>query len=167
MSKLNKESNSSTMDDKLLTNRNVITKRDNGRLRVQLDFVGDPGKTEQSHKDSTDITYMINQHVRMGGSFELPPAALQDYTGIPTYQEALNTVMEMDDLFNNLPLPIREAYGHDPAKLAQALEDPSQKLKVMETLGFTAKDGAPKQVSDTETKIFDSMNESDKKSTAE
>lgn len=108
---------------------NVCTRRPDGSLDVSLSFKGDPGLTEQSHKELCDIEYIINRHIGAGNTLVVPPEArevFQDFTMIPDYQECLNIVDSIDQTFATLPAKVRGAFDHRPALLMDALNDPTQ-----------------------------------------
>lgn len=108
-------------------------RREDGSLRVSLSFEGDLGRTEQSHKDSCDISYIISQYVRSGENIIMPEQAVsmfQDFVDMPDYQDCLNMVNSIDDTFTRLPLDVRVAFDHNPALFMNALNDPSQVSKL-------------------------------------
>lgn len=114
---------------------------ESGKRRVSLSFVNDPGKTEQSHKDSCDILNILNRYARMGGVPPMPESEFVDLTATPSYQEALNTVMKIDSIFEQLPLKAREAYDHDPAKFMDAVYNPAERDNLIALGIFNPKDG--------------------------
>lgn len=138
---------SPSLDDNLLkvsidNSGNVCEFYSSGRRRVMVDFSNDPGVTEQSHKDSCDITYILNQHIRMGGIPPMPENQFYDFTNVPDYQTALNTVLQIDSLFESLPLDARVAYDHDPVRFMKAVEDPSQRDALIKLGVFKPMEGA-------------------------
>jgi hypothetical protein len=106
--------------------------RPNGTREVQLSFVGDPGKTEQSHKDICEISYILGQHAKAGLKPALMPHDVLDLTALPDYQTCLNSVLKIDDLFDTLSVDIKSEFDHDPARLMAALRDPSQEGRLVE-----------------------------------
>lgn len=149
MSKVSKVSPVTPLDDSSYlvdcykeASGNIVEIYSNGRRRVYLDFVGDPGCTEQSHKDACDLTYILGQHLKLGGIPPMPESQFNDLTTIPDYQSCLNAVNQIDDLFDTLPLKARQAYDYDPAKFMAAVYDPSQRDNLI-TLGvFKPMDGS-------------------------
>lgn len=136
----------SPLPDKLLKTcrdhaGNIVQIFESGRKRVMLDFTGDPGLTEQAHKDQCDIVNLINSHLRFGGIPPMPESTFVDLTNMPSYSEALNTVLKIDDIFEQLPLKVRDAYGHDPVIFMDALHDPMQRDKLVELGIFNPMDG--------------------------
>lgn len=120
---------------------NDVYIRSNGTRSVTLSFIGDPGLTVQSHKESCDIGYIVDSHLRLGGVPPMPESAFNDFSEMPDYQTALNTVMAIDELFSNLPIKIKSHFDNNPAALMAAVEDPSQRDTLIELGVFTPKDG--------------------------
>lgn len=116
---------------------NVWSKREDGSLSVSLSFLGDDGLTEQSHSKSCDISYLVESYKRRGLPFVITDDVFKDFTELPDYQTALNTVREIDSLFMRFDAKIREEFGHDPSKLMSAIEDPGQRDRLIE-LGIFA-----------------------------
>lgn len=136
-----------SLDDSLLSvsvdsHGNVVEIYKSGRRRVSIDFSNDPGVTEQCHKDSCDITYILNHHLRMGGIPPMPEQQFQDFTNVPDYQTALNTVLQIDSLFEQLPLEARVAYDHDPARFMAAVHDPAHRDTLIKLGVFKPMEGA-------------------------
>ncbi|QXP08451.1 MAG: internal scaffolding protein [Arizlama microvirus] len=115
--------------------------RANGSRRVSLSFENDPGLTVQNHKDSCDITNILAGHIRMGDMPPMPESVFTDLTNMPDYQTCLNTVMAIDDIFDNLPPKVKIAFEQNPAALMAAVEDPTQRDRLIELGVFTATDG--------------------------
>lgn len=121
----------------------LVTIRDDGTRSVTLDFKNDPGVTEQSHKDNCDITYILNQYIRSGVSPQIPESVFKDLTLLPDYQTCLNTVSQIDSLFKDLPLAVRQAYDFNPAAFMDAVEDPTQRDTLTKLGVFNAIEGVP------------------------
>lgn len=108
-----------------------VIQREDGRLRVTMDCF-DAGKTEQSHKDGTDINYILMQHVKAGVKPALADHEFIDFTKMPDYQTCLNTVLSIDGYFDQLPIKVKEAFKQDPALLMDAIKDPTQRGRLIE-----------------------------------
>ena len=113
----------------------LVQIRSNGTRKVSLSFVNDPGLTEQSHGDQTSIQFILDQYIRAGQKVVMPESEFQNLLDIPSYQDALNVVHTIEDTFMNLPLKVREAYGHDPKLFMSAIENPEERTK-LEGLGI-------------------------------
>lgn len=84
----------------------VMTLKESGRENL-YDYI-------QSHRDSVDI-HKILQRFEEGDVAALSKVQGQfgDFSQFPkTYAEMLNQVIEGENAFNNLPLDIREKFGH-------------------------------------------------------
>lgn len=71
----------------------------------------------------------INELVRKFGITGKMPTTMRmprsgDFTGVGTYQEALQAVRDAEMEFLKLPALIRERFKHDPQKLIEFVEDP-------------------------------------------
>lgn len=111
----------------------LVEIRSDGSRRVSLGFDGDAGCTEQSHKEFADISYILNQHIKQTGSLpQLMPGQFQDLTSLPDYQTCLNTVLQIDDLFDSLPVKVKEEFGQDPVRFTRSLSDPMQRDRLIE-----------------------------------
>lgn len=85
-----------------------------------------PGRTKQSFAKACDIN-TIMARARQGGI--VPGRAGQpmygDFSKMPTdYQECLQTVINADEAFMQLPAAIRAKFANDPAFLVDWLNDP-------------------------------------------
>lgn len=123
---------------------NFVEMYSSGRRRVFVDFSKDPGLTEQCHAPMTDIANIVAYHTRMGGMPPMPEATFVDLTQTLPYQEALNSVLQIESLFESLPLKARVAYDHNPALFMKAVEDPSQRDRLIELGIFNPKVDPPK-----------------------
>lgn len=113
----------------------------NGRKRVRMDFSNDPGVTDPSFLQSCDLEHLISLHVQSGQSFTLPESELVDFTQMPDYQTALNTVIKIDEYFSHLPVSVKQAYDNNPALLMAALDDPSQRDRLIQLGVFKPMEG--------------------------
>lgn len=92
------------------------------------------GLTEQSHKDSCDINVIMKNYDKTG----MVPVMLDqvpkfgDFSQVVDYQSALNLVIDAEEKFMQLPAAIRNEYDHDPQKFLFAIEDPSQRARLIE-----------------------------------
>lgn len=122
---------------------NIVEFFSSGRRRVSIDFSDSPSLTEQSHKDSCNIDYLVAHHLRMGGIPPMPETQFVDLTQSLGYQDALNKVLQIDSLFESLPLAARDAYGHDPIKFMAAVEDPAERDRMIQLGIFKPKVEVP------------------------
>lgn len=99
----------------------------------------DPSKAVQSQKEESDINTIVR---RFGLTGQLPSNVRMpqygDFTGITTYQDALNAVLEAQASFQALPAHIRERFGHDPEKFVEFCFDENNRAEA-EKLGLVLK----------------------------
>lgn len=72
----------------------------------------------QSHKDSVDINLILDRFARGDASvLNKVQGVFGDFTSMPkTLAELSQRVLDAEQLFSNLPLEIREEFGHDPSQ---------------------------------------------------
>lgn len=103
-----------------------------------ITFAEGTGKTDQSQVDDCDINKIMARYKKLG---VLPPetAVKQfiDVSNIGDYHSSMNAILAAQDAFMQLDARIREAFENDPALLIAALEDPSQKEKLV-SLGLVS-----------------------------
>lgn len=105
-----------------------------------VDFQGQESVAVQYAKDECDINKImakwqrdgVIEHVKEhGGSYG-------DFTVDFDYHEALNRVIEANDMFMALPSSVRAQFDNDPGNFLQAVSDPDQNKKLVE-LGLATK----------------------------
>lgn len=113
--------------------------------RGAISFEDDPGLTEQSHRDSCDINRIMANYEKTGlvpvNSSAVPRHG--DFTYAGDYHEAMNMLIAAQDSFMDLPAHVRKEYDNDPARFLDALEDPTEKAKLV-ALGVFIDDQVPK-----------------------
>lgn len=93
------------------------------RPRVQTEFSGET-MTQQHMAEDCDINNILRRysqtgvlsHFREGGTYEDLPGAID-------FHEAMNLVVQAQEMFDELPSDIRKRFGNDPAQLLQFCED--------------------------------------------
>lgn len=110
----------------------IITERDNGTRRVQLQLK--PGsKVEQSHRDMCNINQIMKKVNRTG----LFPARQDvptygDFTGATDFQDAIDRIQKAEDDFLALPSGVRKRFENDPGKLIDFLENPENEAEAVQ-----------------------------------
>lgn len=94
--------------------------------------------TKQSFKDECDINNILKKYETTGS---LPSLILEnpqygDYSDVPTYQDALDTVMKAEEQFSALSSKLRDRFDNDPAKFLEFADNPENKEELFE-LGLT------------------------------
>lgn len=111
----------------------TITKRENGRLRVQTNNIN-PSRTVHAPKDQHDINVIMAKYKKTG---QLPNVVTRsgvyaDMTEMPSYQEALQTVIEANNAFDMLPARVRAKFDNNPQKLMDWLSKPENTKEAIE-----------------------------------
>lgn len=77
----------------------------------------DKSHTQQHMADECDINKLVERFVVTGEMPQLKLPPLQgDFTQAPTYQEALNLMIEANKSFMELPAKVRNRFENDPAQ---------------------------------------------------
>lgn len=106
----------------MLTNTN--------RRRVTFPPPGGAGqmRTKQSHKAECDIHNILGQYRRTGIITHVA-AMRPTYEDLPAgvdFQQAMNTILEAQAVFQDLPAKVREHFRNDPALFLGAFQDEKQ-----------------------------------------
>jgi len=101
--------------------------------------------TKQSFKDECDINNILKKYESTG---VLPSLILEnpqygDYSDVPAYQTALDTVMKAEEQFMSLSAKLRDRFDNDPAKFLAFVDDPSNAQELYD-LGLTREGAAAK-----------------------
>lgn len=103
----------------------------------------DPSLAVQSQKEESDINTIVK---RFGLTGTLPENIRMpqygDFTGVKTYQECLNAVLEADKSFAALPAHIRERFYNSPEKFVDFCLDEKNRDEA-EKLGLVSKKALP------------------------
>lgn len=84
-----------------------------------------PSMTKQSFREHVEINNVIARYRRSGVVDHLNrnPGYFGDVSGIKSYQESLNIVIEAQEKFSSLPANLRERFGNDPASYIKFISD--------------------------------------------
>ena len=136
-----------------------FTKRENGTLRVQT-INSKTTRTQQQHKEECDVNQIIAKYKKTGLITHLNknPGAYSDLTDIPSYTEALQTIITASDAFNALPSDFRYELHNDPQELINFLKNPANDERAIK-LGLKVK--PPKQDT-TQQEILQTLKETQK-----
>lgn len=87
-------------------------------------------------KKSCDVNEILKRYTRTGA---LPlmqqKGVYDDFSSVPDYQQACNTVIKAQEQFNNLPSEIRKRFENEPEKFLEYVADESN-LEEMYGLGM-------------------------------
>lgn len=106
-----------------------------------LSFEGEVSLTKQAFVESCDITVIMDRYKRAGIDLSsVMPASgnYDDYSDIPTYQEALNKMNDAHDMFMALPASIRKRFDHDAVEFIKFATD-AKNVDEMIKLGLAIK----------------------------
>ena len=119
-----------------------LTNHHNLRKRKAID-ASRPVLTEQQHKNSSDINYIVAQYKKTG---VMPEGSRIPYyvdnTSTPSLEDAFRTVSEAREAFLDLPANIRRLMDNDPAKMEQFLSD-SDNTEILIKYGVLEKKTEP------------------------
>lgn len=116
-----------------------------------LDCSKDKGLTKQSHRDECDINKITRSYERTGNLPQLISANPRygDFSNVPDYLEAMNTVLHAEAQFRALDAHIRARFENDPAQFLEFATN-ADNLEEMRRLGLAkplASDPAPVPIS--------------------
>lgn len=103
------------------------------------EVVPTPSLTRQADADDCDINVMMAKYQATGEPPRANPRSPQygDFTAVPQYQEALNTVMRAQEDFDALDAKTRERFGNTPAGMLAFLSDPANREEAIK-MGLVA-----------------------------
>lgn len=119
-----------------VSTRAVSSARTHLRRRVASNTTG-PSMTKQSFKDECDINRILNQFQRTGIVNHITQRQPQ-YLDLPSnvdYQSSMNTIIQAQQIFADLPALVRDHFQNDPARFLRAFSDEKQHDKLRE-FGF-------------------------------
>lgn len=113
------------------------------RVYHRRDKEGSPGRTKESMRDSVDINLMMSRFNQTGVFPELQGGlgSFGDFSDMPDFQTQQNRVIEAEENFLTLPLPIRTRFHNDAALLIEFLADPANVEESIE-MGLRPKAGS-------------------------
>jgi len=97
----------------------------------------------QSAKDECDINYIMQKYQKTGlvsHATELDPE--YGVVSAITYHEALNTIIESQNQFEQLPASLRKAFHNDPAVFLEFVDDENNYPKMVE-MGLLSPEALP------------------------
>lgn len=103
------------------------------RRRSAIDFTGDPGLTEQSHKKSCDI-HVILRNAERTGVMDHVSRFKGTYMDMPSgvdFHEAQNILASATQMFESVPAEIRKRFNNDPAEYLDFMQDENNRDKMV------------------------------------
>lgn len=105
-----------------------ITKLPNGRKKVQtiFDLEKEPSLVHPEFQAECDVNNIMRKFMSTGQINHLSgkTGTYGDFSEIPDYQGALETVLRAEKSFETLPSKIRARFQNDPQQLIEYLADP-------------------------------------------
>lgn len=105
----------------------------NQRWRPRKDGIGNEVETvtvgetmtQQQYKDDCDVNLIMERFMKTGEITHLAKQELieGDFSSLPSYREALDTVNRARDMFGELPAKVRLQFENDPQKLLEFMKD--------------------------------------------
>lgn len=96
--------------------------------RVQKHFTK-PSLVKTDMQNECDINQIMKKFERNGLIEHLNEHQAQygDFTNAPGYHDAMNIVIEADNMFASVPAKIRSQFNNDPAQFLEYVQDPKNK----------------------------------------
>lgn len=91
-----------------------------------ISFDGQETLTQQQFKDECDINNIMRRYTATGVLTHLNSRQPEygDFSNPVDFQNALNTVLEGEAMFAELPAHLRDRFGNDPQQLLEFIADP-------------------------------------------
>lgn len=88
-------------------------------------------RTVQSEKDNCDINILMDRYQKSGVIPVMQGAPIYgDFTELPDYRGAVETVMKADKAFSSLPAKVRAEFDNDPARFLEFAQDPVNEARM-------------------------------------
>ena len=98
-----------------------------------------PGLTKQSHKDETNVNLILRRYQKTGmiNFVNAQKGAYMDTDPIE-FQEAMNMIIQANNMFAKIPSGIRKRFGNDPKEFYEFLHNP-ENMDEMVRMGLANK----------------------------
>jgi phage internal scaffolding protein len=120
---LSKKSKNTSLDNKLSlkwAQPRILYSETNPPPKPGVDCSVEPTKTDQSQAQSCDVNFILKKYQQTG---ILPgtnvESVYRDVSDVPTYQEALNTVINAQQQFEALDAHTRKKFSNDPSEFLE------------------------------------------------
>lgn len=100
--------------------------------------------TKQQFKQECDINYILRKYQKTGLIDHVAryQGNYSDISDVPSYQDALNTVLEANLAFSTLPSSLRKRFSNDPEQFLSFVADPAN-AEELYSLGLATKPLTP------------------------
>lgn len=99
--------------------------------RGDIDFTGDPGKTDQSGSKDADINNIVATYHKTGVFPEKGHELFADVSDAPSYQDAMQTIINAENAFMALDAKTRKRFDNDAAQMLNFLHDPENRAEAI------------------------------------
>lgn len=111
--------------------------------KPRVQFSTKDTRTEQSHKQECDINYILAKHLKTGViNHQNAYGGQYGDTSAIDYHSAMNTIINADKMFNDLPSGTRTRFQNDPAQFLDFVGDENN-LEEMYTMGLAIRPEKP------------------------
>lgn len=119
---------------------------DSAKYDPGIDCSNDEIIVKQQFKDECDINTIVAKFNKLGQLPELirKDAKYGDFTAVPEYQHALDTVIKAQEQFEALDANVRDRFANDPARFLEFATN-AQNLPEMVKLGLAVEKSATPQ----------------------
>ena len=121
--------------------KKIITERENGTKRVQLDFSETVSRCKPEFAKETNINNIVKLPLP-----EAPVLSYGDLRDPPNLGDVFETIHQVKEHFAQLPSDIRKLMDNDPAKLQDFLND-TKNHDILEARGLLKKKASPQEPS--------------------
>ena len=127
-----------------------VTNRGKQNMKIQKPFTKTkrvtldtgPGLTEQSHKNETDINFILRDYKRTGFiKHAKENQGRYDDISVQDFQEAMFIVANAQNMFNELPGVIRKEFQNDPTRFMEFVHNPANETRMRELGILVGNDG--------------------------
>lgn len=99
--------------------------------------------TQQQYADDCDVNRIMERYMKTGLMPQTVAPLLEgDFSNLPSYQEALHTIMDAEKMFMQIPAKTRLHFDNDPQKLMDYLKDEKNNEEAIK-LGLKVKKDEP------------------------
>lgn len=88
-----------------------------------------PSRTKESFREQCDVNRIVKRYTETGelDHTTTRKAVFGDFENVKEYQEQLEGVRLVDEMFSRFPAEVRDAFQNDPARMLEALDDPAMR----------------------------------------
>lgn len=114
----------------------AILTRYSPKLRVQIEFDPESGRTDSVNAEKMDVNYIVRQAQKNGFMPEPQhPQTFMDVSAIDDFQTAQNQVIAAEEAFMTIPATIRAEFENNPGKFLEFALNPENE-EAMRDMGL-------------------------------